>query len=304
MGSLFLCELCLNKIIAKSITLCHNKIKIGGLYEYGLYLVKKWPERPIRPGLKTMIYYQSFRRGAVLFGCFQKEEYYMDVSTIAKVQGGISGYAKNVKGSEKPKDAENVKGAAAEKHAYDVNLSEEGKAAQAGKTHGDAVKGLTPDQVEMLQDGIQKSYDLMIKTLTAQNTKLQAWLSQGDGKLNFDGVLIDTSRFALPPVGTTPEEAAAAIAPGGEYSVEKVADRIMGLAQAFAGEDPEKLKQMQDAIEEGFRQAGVEFKDATGAKEMPDITKQTHDEITRRFDELYKKIAEANSGIQAAEEEE
>jgi hypothetical protein len=37
---------------------------------------------------------------------------------------------------------------------------------------------------------------------------------------------------------------------------------------------------------------------------MPDINKQTHDEITRRFDELYKKIAEANSGIQAAEEEE
>ena len=53
MGSLFLCELCLNKIIAKSITLCHNEIKIGGLYGYGLYLVKKWPERPNRPGFEN-----------------------------------------------------------------------------------------------------------------------------------------------------------------------------------------------------------------------------------------------------------
>ncbi|WP_462332555.1 hypothetical protein [Schwartzia sp. (in: firmicutes)] len=222
----------------------------------------------------------------------------MDVSTIAKTQVGMTNYVKNAKGTDKGKDAE-----VHEKGAYNVELSDEGKATAAGQTHGDAVKGLTPDQVNLLQDGINKSYDLMIKTLTAQNTKLQAWLANGDGILNFDGVNIDTSRFALPAVGTTPEEAAAAIAPGGEYSVEKVADRIMGLAVAFAGDDPEKLKKMQDAIEEGFRQAGVEFKDATGAKEMPDITKQTHDEIMRRFDELYKKIAEQNSGADNPAEE-
>lgn len=228
----------------------------------------------------------------------------MDVSAIANAQVGIASYAKAAKGGDvketnKAKNAEAAQAAQAEmsegKTAYAVDISGAGKATSVeGKTHGDAVKGLTSEQVDILQEGIQKSYDLMIKTLTSQNTKLQAWLDNGDGILNFSGVELDTAQFALPAVGTTPEEAAAAIAPGGAYSVEKVADRLMGLAQAFAGEDPDKLKAMQDAIEEGFAQAGADFKDATGEEEMPDITKQTHDEITRRFEELYKKIAEKN----------
>ena len=66
--------------------------------------------------------------------------------------------------------------------------------------------------------------------------------------------------------------------------------RIFDLASTIAGGDPEKLKKMQDAVEEGFKQAGLTWKDATGQEDMPQITKDTHAEITKRFDDLYAKL--------------
>ena len=177
--------------------------------------------------------------------------------------------------------------------AYSLDISAE---AQKAST---ALGKLTSEQIDALQDGINKSYQLMIKTLTEQNAKLQGYLDEGIGQLNFDGILFGTDKFALPPVGTTPEEAAAAVGEGGAYSVDSVATRIMDMATAIAGGDPEKLKQMQSAVEEGFKQAGLVWKDAMGQDEMPQITKDTQNEITNRFNKLYEQM-----GIKASTMEE
>ena len=172
--------------------------------------------------------------------------------------------------------------------AYSLDISAE---AQKAST---ALGKLTTEQVDTLKDGINKSYQLMIKTLTEQNAKLQAYLDDGIGQLNFDGILFGTDKFALPPVGTTPEEAAEAVGEGGAYSVDSVATRIMDMATAIAGGDPDKLRQMQSAVEEGFKQAGLVWKDA-----MPQITKDTQNEITNRFNKLYEQM-----GIKASTMEE
>ena len=92
----------------------------------------------------------------------------------------------------------------------------------------------------------------------------------------------------MPAVGTTPEDAAKAVADGGAYSIGSVADRIMDMATTIAGGDPQKLKAMQSAVEAGFKQAGITWKDSTGEDNMPKITQDTHAEITKRFDALYK----------------
>lgn len=195
------------------------------------------------------------------------------------------------------KDAGNsVKTAAAITNgAYSLDISE---TAQKAST---ATKGMSSEQVDALKAGIQKSQQLMVKTLTEQNLKLQGWLDKGIGTLNFDGILIGADKFALPAVGTTPEEAARAVADGGAYSVDSVASRIMDMASTIAGGDPEKLKAMQAAVEEGFKQAGITWKDATDEDDMPQITKDTHAEITKRFEELYNKLT--NPTTEAAEGE-
>lgn len=165
--------------------------------------------------------------------------------------------------------------------------------------HTDAIKGLNADQVQVLKDGITKSTELMIKTLTEQNMKLQGWLDEGIGKLNFDGVLVDAYKFSLPPVATTPEEAQAAISEGGDWSVDAVATRIFDLASTIAGGDPEKLQKMQDAVKKGFEQAGLKWKEMTDQDDMPEITHNTYNEIMSRFDKLMASLKGTGSDAAA-----
>ena len=180
------------------------------------------------------------------------------------------------------------------KMAYAMNQSaaklpqaERVQTAQA--TKGGKTKGLTADEVKALQDDIDNSYNILIKTMTEQNAQLQAWQKDGVGFLNFDGRKVLTAQFALPDVATTPEEAAKAVADGGDWSVKAVADRIMSMATSIAGDDPKKLEALRSAVQDGFKQAGIDFKQMTGKKDMPEITGKTYDEIMGRFDKLVKK---------------
>jgi len=98
---------------------------------------------------------------------------------------------------------------------------------------------------------------------------------------------------AYPPMATTTEGAKEAIAEGGAYSVNAVADRIMTMAKAIAGDDPDKIQQMRDAVEKGFSQAGLDFNKATKS-DLPQISKDTYTEVMKRFDELQNKSSSTN----------
>ena len=130
----------------------------------------------------------------------------------------------------------------------------------------------------------QTMLNLMIQVLTDSNDKLHGWLDEGVGILNFDGIQIDAARFGLPEVATNAEDAAKAVGEGGDWSVDAVSTRIFDLATAIAGNDPEKLATMRAAVEEGFKQAGATWTNATGLQDMPEITKHTYNEIMSRFD--------------------
>lgn len=214
-------------------------------------------------------------------------------STTAKIQSAVGAYANAAK-TNAATDSANA--------AFSVNISDAAKQAQSqenddlfvGEAGAEKTKGLnlTADQVQSLKDEQTATMlNLLIQTLTANNEKLQNWYDEGTGILNFGGIQIDASRFALPEVATNPEDAAKAVEEGGEWSVNAVSDRIFGLAELFAGGDPEKLQQMRDAVEEGFKQAGAAWKDATGKDSMPDITQNTYNEIMKRFDDSMSKLS-------------
>lgn len=213
-------------------------------------------------------------------------------NSAAKIQSAVGAYANAAKTNAATNSAS---------AAYSVDISD---AAQAMAKESDELsvndadtqktKGLTADQVQSLKDDLEMQQNamlnLMIQTLTANNEKLQGWLNDGIGTLNFGGIKVDASKFALPSVATNPEDAAKAIADGGDWSVGAVSDRIFGLAETLAGGDPEKLQQMRSAVEEGFKQAGMTWKDATGNSSMPDITQNTYSEIMKRFDNSLSKL--------------
>lgn len=78
-------------------------------------------------------------------------------------------------------------------------------------------------------------------------------------------------------------EAEKSISEGGEYSVNSVADRIMNMAKALAGEDSSKISMLREAVQKGFSGAAS----LLGKKddEMPEITKNTYSEVMKRFDD-------------------
>lgn len=220
----------------------------------------------------------------------------MAVNSMAGASWGVAQYAMQARNTTDTKEAaQNQSAQAKVGDAFELNLSPEAKqVAQQSKdtpveeAGAREAKGLSAEQVDALKADLetqqQTMLNIMIQALTDSNDKLQGWLDEGVGILNFDGVQIDAARFALPQVATNPEDAAKAIAPGGDWSVDAVSSRIFDLATAIAGDDPEKLSQMKAAVEEGFKQAGLTWKDATGQSKLPEISNQTYTEIMSRFD--------------------
>ena len=222
----------------------------------------------------------------------------MEINATSPIQQSAALSAAVVSGRPEAKEAKTEAAGASSSGlnapAYAVNL-----ATQDAK----AEKGLSADAVAKMRDDVTKSQQLMIRQLTEMNAKLQGYQAQGIGKLNFDGLSIDTSKFALPAVATTPEEAEEALGEGGDWSVDAVAGRVMDMATAIAGGDETKLEAMRSAVQKGFEQAGAAFNKVYGTSEMPQITQDTQAEIMKRFDSVKASYQQAASGTDAAANE-
>ena len=72
------------------------------------------------------------------------------------------------------------------------------------------------------------------------------------------------------------------ISEDGYWGVKNTSQRLFDFASALAGDDVNKMKEMQDAMKKGFEKA----KAAWGG-ELPDISKQTIDAADKLFDDYY-----------------
>lgn len=82
----------------------------------------------------------------------------------------------------------------------------------------------------------------------------------------------------------TKAEAQQAISEDGYWGVKQTSQRIFDFAYALAGDDPEKMKEMQAAVEKGFEQATKSW-----GKSLPSISQETHSAIGDLFDSYYEK---------------
>ena len=106
--------------------------------------------------------------------------------------------------------------------------------------------------------------DLILPMLEQQGLSIGKVVS-GEQKLSADPATIDKAK--------------AAVADGGEFSVEKVAERILNFARGAANGDPDKLAKVRAAVEDGFKQAADMF----GGK-LPEISEKTRSAIMDTFD--------------------
>jgi hypothetical protein len=82
----------------------------------------------------------------------------------------------------------------------------------------------------------------------------------------------------------TKAEAQQAISEDGYWGVKQTSQRIFDFAYALAGDNPEKMKEMQAAVEKGFEEATKSW-----GKSLPSISQETHSAIGDLFDSYYEK---------------
>lgn len=79
------------------------------------------------------------------------------------------------------------------------------------------------------------------------------------------------------------QQAKADVAEDGYWGVKQTSQRMFDFASALAGDDVEKMKKMQAAMQKGFDQATKAW-----GQDLPSICKDTIDAANQLFDEYYK----------------
>ena len=149
------------------------------------------------------------------------------------------------------------------KATYSINkMSKEDRDALVNQLNADMEKR----QAQLL--------DLVQKTISGQvgaygkATGDDMWKFLAGGKFTVDSA--------------TKAQAQADISEDGYWGVKQTSQRLFDFASALAGDDVEKMKSMQEAIEKGYKQA-----EKTWGKELPEISKNTLDATNKLFEDYY-----------------
>ena len=138
-----------------------------------------------------------------------------------------------------------------------------------------AVKKYQPNTavIEMLKADQKAAQDQLMSYVQ------QAISGQGNAIASADDVwqMLASGNFTVSEAAKA--EAQKSLEEGGYWSVEKTSDRILEMAKALTGGDPDKIEDMRSAFEKGFKEATK-----TWGRELPEISSQTYDAVMDKFD--------------------
>ena len=145
------------------------------------------------------------------------------------------------------------------KATYSVNkMSAEDRAALVSQLKADA-------------EARENKFVSMIQQMMSEQTNAY-------GQANDIWKFLASGKFTVDPA--TKAQAQADIAEDGYYGVKQTSDRIFDFACALAGDDVDKMKEMQAAFEKGFKQA-----EETWGGMLPDISYQKQDDVNKKFED-------------------
>ena len=164
------------------------------------------------------------------------------------------------------------KGSIEPKATYSINkMSKEERAALVNQLKADAEQR----QSQFL--------DIVRKTISGQ--------AGAFGKANDDSIWRTLASGNFTVDAATKAQAQKDIGEDGYWGVKQTSQRLFDFASALAGDDPEKMKKMQEAMEKGFKQATKSW----GGK-LPGISQDTLAAANKLFDDYYY-----SKGVQTTE---
>lgn len=132
------------------------------------------------------------------------------------------------------------------------------------------VSQLKQDQANRLSQLTDIASKMMTgQALTYTKTDESMWKFLADGKFTVDAA--------------TKAKAEEDISEDGYWGVKQTAQRLFDFASALAGDDVDKMKEMQSAMEKGFKRATK-----TWGRELPEICGQTMDAANKLFSNYFE----------------
>lgn len=187
------------------------------------------------------------------------------------------------------KDTENAASAVQEAVTYDKAAVSDKKATysinQMSKEDRDAiVQQLKADQANRQQSLL----DIVNKTLGQQAEKFTIASLTGDD----DSIWKKFANGEFKVDEATRKQAQEDISEDGYWGVKQTSQRIFDFASALAGDDVDKMKEMQAAVEKGYNQATKAW-----GKDLPSISSDTLSATNKLFEEYYKSKEQANGVV-------
>lgn len=174
---------------------------------------------------------------------------------------------------------EKAKQTDSKKEPYKINkMSKEERAA--------LVKALK-EEVEARQ---KQFIDLVTKTISGQGEK--AAIANG----NMDDIWKKLAKGDFKISEAAKKQAKEEISEKGYWGVEQTSKRMFDYASALAGDDVNKMKAMQAAMEKGYKEATKAW-----GKDLPEISKRTLAAANKLFEDYYKSKGVTNEQAMAAQ---
>lgn len=190
-----------------------------------------------------------------------------------------TGKAAEAAEASKASEAEAAEGKAEEK-ADSVELSSDAKSVNkmSAEERAALVKSLKADQeyqmtrfISMMTQTFQKQG---MTAKTAEDDSFWRMFASGDLQVDAE----------------TKAQAQEAISENGYWGVKQTSERIFQMAQALAGDDPEKMKTMQAAVKRGYEAAGKAW-----GGELPGIAGETISAVDKMFEDYFAKAGKAEA---------
>lgn len=169
------------------------------------------------------------------------------------------------------------KAATEKKATYSINqMSKEDRAS--------LVQQLKADQANRQQSLL----DIVNKTLGQQAGKFTIASLTGDD----DSIWKKFANGEFKVDEATRKQAQEDISEDGYWGVKQTSQRLFDFASALAGDDVDKMKEMQAAVEKGYKQATKAW-----GRDLPSISNDTMDATNKLFEEYYKSKEQSNGVV-------
>lgn len=132
-------------------------------------------------------------------------------------------------------------------------------------------------QLKADQEARQKSLVNLVQNTIAKQAKAYGIAGGGDGMWRF----IASGNYTVD--AATKAQAQKDISEDGYWGVKQTSQRLFDFASALAGDDVEKMQEMQKAMQKGFKLATKSW-----GKELPGICGSTLDAANKLFEDYYE----------------